>query len=204
MGTILLLSGRAGSGKDTVFSILNEGLDCSGLAFGTALKNVVIDLCKLFTGQTYELDAMDHLWYKEQVRKELSVYTEAGEFHPSIRFLLQNIGTEILRKHLGESVFIRKTLEECHGKGNGLVVIKDCRFPNELSETRAFGRDTGRRVVLVKISRASATIHDHSSENMNESFDSDYELRNDGNLNDLRQKVTEMIRDLRLEKYLRW
>ena len=109
--TVILLSGKQGSGKSTTAALLVQKLQASGHLAGTAK----------FAGVLYSLH--DHI---RDTMRGLGITRPEKDGK-----LLQILGTEWGRDTIDRNVWVR-ALEGVLQDHRGYVVIDDCRFPNEL------------------------------------------------------------------------
>ena len=107
-----------------------------------------------------------------------------------LRTLLQYIGTDICRKYINEDLWINSTLNKAIdiSKNKGVCIIGDVHFENESDAIRH--RTKG---IVIKLVRGNDTSN-HSSENIN--FECDYEIENNGTLQQLFYKILEIIQNL--------
>jgi hypothetical protein len=203
MKTVILISGRIGSGKTYLANELKESLKhpTEILAFAEPLKNIVVDLINLFYEpqggfnlhdlnniknrqgtitnlNSLNLDVMFHvrsvlligwlcaLWFGPKLfMAALIIYYLVCQYallkSISVRHILQQVGTEILRKHLGGNIFVdRAVISQANSRAQ-YVIFHDLRFQNELD---VFIEDPQIRLIVVKINSAQDQFSTHSSE----------------------------------------
>lgn len=137
---IIGICGLAGAGKDTIGDILVKNLpNWQKMSFASHLKDVASLLFgfnrKMLAGETPEDRAIreqpDKFW-SEKMGKD---------FTP--RYALQFLGTNLLRNQLHQNIWVdcleRKILES-----NENIVITDVRFPNEIDMIRNIGGEIWR------------------------------------------------------------
>lgn len=140
---LIALVGFIGSGKDTVGRHLVEEHGFYDMAFADALK----DTCAaIFCWDREMLDGKNP--QSRQWRTEVDQWwaEKLGIPHFTPRWALQNLGTEILRGHLHNDLWLlnmQRRITDLASRTatippNGLV-ITDCRFPNELAMIRQLG-----------------------------------------------------------------
>lgn len=141
--SVVALVGFKGSGKDTVGNML-VGFDHHRFSFADALKDV---LAAIFGWDRAMLEgdtAASRAW-REQVDPWWAERLGIPHFTP--RWAMQNVGTNILRRHLHPDLWLlgveRKIAALPPGSG---VVLIDARFPNEIG----LGRRLGGKVIRVK------------------------------------------------------
>jgi hypothetical protein len=138
---IIALVGFIGSGKDTVGRYLVEEHGFFDMAFADALK----DTCAaIFGWDRVMLDGKNpqSREWRNQIDTWWAAKLDIPHFTP--RWALQNVGTECLRKHFNNDLWIYNVerrvwnLQAEHG-GQAKVVLTDTRFPNELKMVKSLG-----------------------------------------------------------------
>lgn len=169
---VLVISGKAGHGKDTVAGFLKDGLEADGnsvlvVHYADLLKYV----CKSFFGWNGEKD-------------------KAG------RSLLQHVGTDVIRAR-DENFWVRFVAEILlfFSDAWDFVLIPDCRFPNEIEFLKEMGFDvTHLRVVRENFHSAlTAEQQEHPSETALDAIEANYTILNDGTMDDLMRSVSELL-----------
>ena len=133
-GKILGIAGRAGSGKDTIGDYLVKKYGWEKMSFASALKDITSILFgwdrDMLAGETPE---------NRKLREEKDEYW-SKVFNDTItpRRMLQILGTNILRKHLGENIWV-DVLKRKLINSDKNIVITDVRFPNEIDMIRNLG-----------------------------------------------------------------
>lgn len=175
---VILISGEAGAGKDTVAGFAKEILEERGEGvLITHYADLVKYICKNFLGWNGKKD-------------------KAG------RELLQKVGTDVFRKRDPDKWvrFIAEVLEALPNTWD-VVLIPDCRFPNELNYLKERGFDT----VHVRVDRPnlkSALTEEqkrHASETAMKGVIPDYVIVNneaEGNdLSGLKESVKVLLKE---------
>jgi hypothetical protein len=221
--TVVLFCGGAGSGKDTSFKIFQSclhklddsySLRVSQFAFGRPLKEIVSDLCHLFLNETYSVEEMNRFSYKEIERPEHTVYPDLsnpGTSEPLIiRKLLQIIGTDLLRKRLGDDVFATAVLRDIdaffepsdNGQGVKVACITDLRFPNEQKCVRDYCEARGYICVTAYIRRMvispKSPSRTHVSESHYDQLEKDFVIENCGHIDELENEVKRLVSSILL------
>lgn len=165
---VILISGKAQHGKDTVAGYLEEELTRRGQ---TVLVTHYGDLLKYICRTFFEWN---------------------GEKDEEGRSLLQHVGTDVIRKK-NDSFWARFVCQvlKFFPDAWDYAIIPDCRFPNEISTPTDFGLLTYHlRVVRPDFDNGLTDEQKaHPSETALDSVKPDYTLVNNGSLGDLRQLV---------------
>lgn len=173
---VLLVSGKARNGKDTVASMLEKKLVGEGHSvLVTHYADLLKYICKTF--------------FKWDGNKD-----EKG------RTLLQWVGTDVVRKKkpsfwVGFIIDILNLFDSSWE----YVIIPDTRFPNEIDAIR----ESGFKAYHISVSRpnfdSGLTKEQlaHPSETALDGVIPDYTIINDGTLNDLDDKVTRLIQTIK-------
>ena len=178
---IILLTGKAGSGKDTVADILCELYAYKKVFFADTLKRAVKEIFGLTDFQAYD-------------REEREKVIPYWGYSP--RQMYQLIGTEVFRNHFDKDIWVKslryKVLQDLHANW----VISDCRFPNELNAFDGIGSQ-GREAIVVKVVRegydGNVGIANHESEQYD--LPCHFTLKNNVPLDKLKWKVMFLMRE---------
>ena len=137
MKKIIAISGKAGSGKDTIFETIQKtkGVE-KKVAFADKLKKV----SSAFVGVS-------------EIDKNETYTTARGEM--TGRELLQIIATEVFRNNFHENVWavaVSSTIEDIFKK-NDLVVVTDLRFNNEAEELIKIAEKCDARLHFIRVGK---------------------------------------------------
>ena len=166
-----ILTGLAGSGKSTVAKYLEEHHNIKEFALADKLKQLVFRLCKTFDVPINSVEDLYNVSTKNNYRK-----------------YLQQVGTECCRAVFGNNFWCDMLKKSIHDYGKD-VVISDIRFVNEY----AYFKD---RAICIKITGRQfddPNIHKHASELEIMNIPCDYEIVNDGTLEELYAKVEDIL-----------
>jgi hypothetical protein len=218
---IIGISGKIGSGKDTIgeiiqgLSITNGGREFEVKKFAGKLKQIA----SLLTGFPVEK-------FEDQEFKKALLGEEWGTVRPnplnaipvfedvhfnelmSVRELLQKLGTEAMRDGLHQNVWVnalfadyrRPKMSEPNPSN---WIVTDVRFPNELAAINDVNGLTIRITSpFIRFSdgsyRAKSKMmgdfdNEHPSETALDDAEFDYEIINDGSIDDLISKVRQIL-----------
>jgi dephospho-CoA kinase len=185
MNNTILISGKAGSGKDTVAQFMKEELEKHGkkvliIKYGDAVKWVLRD------------------YFNWDGQKDI-----VG------RTLLQRIGTDVVRaKHPNYWTAIVVGLLQCFEPYNDfdIALVPDARFPNEVD----IALQELQNCVSVRVERRNEDGSEwintalteeqrqHPSETSLDHYAFDYVIHNDEGLDTLRESAETVLQDLKL------
>lgn len=171
---VILISGKAQSGKDTTAKILQEQLNNMG---NKTLITHYADLLKFICRNYFGWD---------------------GKKDDKGRELLQYVGTDVIRRRKPDFwVYFVSVMLWYFSDRWDYVIIPDCRFPNEIDEMRDWGFETIHiRVVRENFkSPLSKKRQAHPSETALDSVKPDYYIYNNGTLEDLEGTIKEWIKE---------
>ncbi|ARF09646.1 deoxynucleoside monophosphate kinase [Indivirus ILV1] len=175
--------GHKFSGKDTTANYLIKKYNFKRIAFADPLKEACRILFNFDDDQLYgdKKEIIDQRW----------------GIMPRTAF--QYLGTDIFRNKINEiipnieSSFWVKLCMDNYEKNKKLdynVVISDVRFQNEINAIRE------KNGIIIKIIRPNLQVNDnHASENISE-LNGDYEIYNDGSLEDLYGKIDKILENI--------
>lgn len=133
-GNLIAVNGVIGSGKDTFAQVFTEN-GYVKMSFATALKDAV---SAIFGWDRIMLEGLTE--ESRNFRETPDQYwTDKLGFRVTPRWVLQNFGTDIVRRHLDDNMWVyalEKKLYDALNHGIN-VIITDCRFINELNMIRS-------------------------------------------------------------------
>ena len=210
---IIGISGRMGSGKNTVGEIIqklcatNNGPNFEQKAFAGKLKTIA----SLLTG--IPVEKFEDQEFKQTTLSEEWDFADndAPDNIMTIRMFLQKLGTEAMRDGLHTNVWVnalfadyfckdcgweeeqKGTIDACSGYHKlPNWIITDMRFPNEL-EAIELREGITIKVVRPNMNSLQAMIPAHASETALDDAEFDYEIINDGEIVDLIEKVKQIL-----------
>lgn len=179
MKNIICISGKARSGKDTTATLLesymiSEGRKTIIIHYADLLKYI----CKQFFGWNGEKD-------------------ETG------RTILQHVGTDVVRAK-NENFWVSFVIEflKVFDSEWDCAIIPDCRFPNEITMMKDFGKEVNAKVTHMNVVRQNADAvltaeqRAHSSETALDGYTPDYVINNSGDIEDLMMLVDEFVSEV--------
>ena len=174
---IISITGKIGSGKDTIARMIQEYTKDSWEVrkFAGKLKQIA----SILTGVSQHL-------FEDQEFKKLDM---SGNWGMTYREFLQKLGTDALRDNLHKEVWINALFSEQRDR-NSNWIITDTRFPNEYDACKKHD------AVMIKVVRPGSYTGNHASEiSLDHISDSgwDFIIINDGTLEDLQIKVSHIM-----------
>lgn len=205
---IIAFCGFIGSGKDTAANYLVDNYNFEKDSFAKTLKDLLSVLFdwdrNLLEGSTEE----SRVW-RNQIDSWWSARLGIDNFTP--RWAMQHIGTDVFRNHFHTDIWVT-TLENRLQKSNKDIVISDVRFKNEMNVVKRLGGK------IIKVSRGNnpewyndallanignkdslellnkKQIHPSEWSWVNELID--FEIHNNGSIDDLYLKIKSQVLNL--------
>lgn len=128
---LVAINGTIGSGKDTFSQVfIEEGYQ--RVSFAETLKDAVSAIFgwnrEMLEGNTTEL---------RTIRETPDAYWSSKlERDVTPRWVLQNLGTDVLRRHFHDNIWVFSLEKKIRDLGDQNIIITDCRFPNEIKMIR--------------------------------------------------------------------
>jgi len=211
---IIGISGRMGSGKNTVGDIIekicltNEGPLFEQKAFAGKLKQTASLLTGIpvekFEDQEFKKTLLGSEWgtVKDIPLNAITPFADM-EFNVmmSVREFLQRLGTEAMRDGLHTNVWVNALFADYipysvtgsnYEENESKWIITDMRFPNEM-EAVELREGITIRVVRQDMHSLEAMIPAHASETALDGAEFDYVIDNNGTLDELVEKVREIL-----------
>ncbi|KZE41367.1 deoxynucleotide monophosphate kinase family protein [Microbacterium sp. T32] len=189
--TVIGLGGKLRAGKDAVADRLVERHGYVKIGMSDALHEAMLALDPIINAASADYpDRILLVRYSDAI-EDLG-YTEAKKI-PEVRRLLQQLGTEVGRKMIGEDTWtniVRRRIDELEEKGIP-VVLTGLRFPNEIA---VIDERYGLGAITIWVERPGIEAPTtgtaaHASENSVTVEDFDFVLENDSTLDQLYAKV---------------
>ncbi len=172
---VLGIAGKKRSGKNTLGTIMKEKYGYKEFAFADALREIMY-ATNPWVDDPYNPGVVYR--YAELIDRHGYEYTK--ENFPEVRRLLQYMGTEGVRKVIGENTWVDTCLKRVAAH-NGPAVITDCRFLSEEVGLIKYGA----RIVKIERPSLDDLSETHASEAEVDRIRADWTLRNEGTIQDL-------------------
>ena len=207
MARFITLAGRKQVGKDTSAQYIKHLLEANGtdpnrvhiVHFADALKRACVEIFGLeesdLETEVGKQKLTDVVWpvpaYDTEATNGADVmgyYPALGESKPmTVREVLQFVGTELFRNQMDPNIWVKSVYRK-KWRDDDVVIVADCRFPNE----GTFARDQG---VLINVQRETGLATDnHASETALDDFDGyHYTIVNNGSFDQLRQELLQIL-----------
>jgi len=198
--SIISISGKKGSGKDTAAARLIENHGFTRFAFADILKDMLTSVFKIerkyfddhelkdkqFDRITVDFSDIDkiRMWLEERgVEIDYVMRTNMenvghGRTLDTPREMMQFIGTDVCRDNISNDLWIDLTIKNMLSSGKRLIVVTDARYANERRALKKLGG------ILLLIKRSTTDgkdtdkewqYDDHKTEN-DLGFEDDYDV----------------------------
>lgn len=173
------ITGKAGAGKDTIASILWRAHSFTVMPFAGPLKAAAAHMFGL---------GMQHFNDRE-MKEKVNTY-----WGMSPRQMLQLLGTEAVKPHFGEDIWIKRwNLDYGALAETDHIVVPDVRFDPEANHLRKLNG------IIIEVRRPAAGLAGDTGSHASErglTMEPDFVIMNDGSLEDLIIKVQNLMREL--------
>lgn len=221
MKTVILLSGKKSTGKDTAARHIQEivGEDAKGdhavaiKSFADPLKKFCIDVLGLDHNQCYgdsfERNSFTGIsWADISLKFSLphsDKWKDIGKWDAKLRVrdVLQIVGTDVLRNFY-ENIWARAGTITAVKSTKDIVVFSDTRFPNEILEFEKLEDDRQIKLIVIRIIRPGFPVDSHPSEIALDRWDEEgrfkHVILNDKALKTFKTKLTNLMKKLEVIK----
>jgi adenylate kinase family enzyme len=172
---IIGILGKKGSGKDTMAEFLIQQYQFKQFTYAEPLKKICQDLFSLTD---------------EQVTCPILKETVDQRWGKSPRQILQEIGTDLFRKHYDENIWVKILKEKIilEPKEQN-IVVSDIRHQNELDTITEFTN-----CLIFRIERPNvSTLDNHSTENNILQYNNIITIQNNSTIQDFHSKIKTIL-----------
>lgn len=179
---LVLITGKAQSGKDTIGEYLQRCYGFKADSLAAPIKTLVKDVFVLPEDIVYDRE-----------KREIPLETPWDGF--TVRSLLQLIGTELFRNNIHKDVWALSLWLRIKKELHSNWVVTDVRFPNE---KEVLSNQYSGKILTIKVLRKGyegqtiGGIKGHESETY--SIPADYFIHNDGSLEDLYKQIDSIMK----------
>jgi hypothetical protein len=197
------ICGFQSSGKDTITEYLIKEYGFIKLSFASTIKDIISVMFGWPRDKLEGLTKEDRLW-REQIDPWWSEKLKIPDLSP--RYTMQYIGTDLFRKHFHTDIWVKiienKINNYLHQNDKQNIIISDCRFENEINMIIMLGgkiiqvhREIPSWFYKYRDGEYPEEIKSiHNSELEWIRCHKDYNIENDGTIEQLYQNVSEIIK----------
>jgi hypothetical protein len=179
---LLGLNGQIGAGKDAVYE--RAAVLAASLGVPTPERVAFADKLKLAAARALgvDVDTLESMKRDEKARVKLERFRPETSEHPAdppnfmhsitVRQYLQLFGTEVGRQVFGDTFWVDQCLAPNLDHTGRLIIVTDCRFPNEAQRVRELGG------IVVRVTNGPLNTEGHASEQVLEDSLIDFEIDN--------------------------
>ncbi len=186
---LIAVTGYKNSGKNAVCNVLRDEFGFVVTGFADVLKSMLLAIDPIVTARlNWAKDPFPQYIRVSNIVAEIG-WDEAKEKYPEISRLLQKLGTEGGREHLGEDVWVDawyKNARQFLNDGYD-VCVSDMRFLNEAAGVKRLGGEVWR------VMRPGTEAGEHLSESQLDQIVPRVTLFNKGTLEDLAVNVRNTV-----------
>lgn len=183
---IVGIAGKKRSGKDTLCSMMQAYHPYQQVAFAGALWSILLAADPWIDMWT-EFPTPHNEYYRLTELNDRFGYEYCKEHFPEVRRLMQDLGTQGVREHIGPTTWLDIVIRKIKASPTTSFIVTDVRFDNEAQAIQELGG------IVVKLERDSNNTDMHVSENI-ESIKQDVLYRNNSGLDDLDRFAEQLIR----------
>lgn len=206
--TIIAVNGVIGSGKNQFSQYFVEN-GFESVSFAGTLKDAV---SVIFGWDREMLEGTTDA--SRIARDQVDVYWSnvLGISDVTPRWILQNFGTDCVRRHFNDDIWVHSLVNKINKSNSDKVIITDCRFPNELNMVRAqkgyvievqrvlpewysvaYEWNTSAKIGKIPTVLENIHVSEWAWIGINKP---DYTVQNNGTLDDLRSKAITIMSDI--------
>jgi len=196
----ITIAGKKQVGKDTSARYIRNIIHSCGVPFNKIhivhFADALKEACSAIFG--IPLSDMETELGKQRKTDVYWPYRAALQWHPgagcptkfmTVREILQFVGTELFRNQMDPDIWVRSIFRRNYQDGD-IVIIADCRFPNEAKLSKQHG-------LLLKIERDLPQNSDqHASETaLDDYHDYDHIVDNNGSFGQLQNRLEVALKE---------
>jgi hypothetical protein len=208
----IALSGKKQCGKNTAAEIIQRllgpyNMSSEVVAFADIIKDISINILgfdrDLVYGSDEDKNTMTHIRWDNfpmeirlrYSRDKPSLVADLTQRTPrsgnmTIREVLQVMGTDVFRQMFFQDIWAQAPFRKQYSQD--VVLLADCRFPNEKEATEGNGG------IVIRLERDTGMIDKHPSETALDGYQFDYSFNNNGTLEELENFLKSVLRDVGL------
>ncbi len=179
---VIGIAGKKRSGKDTLGALFESKYLYERISFAGALWKIL-----LAADPWIDTDISTGAFYRLSFLNEQFGYEECKTKFPEVRRLMQKLGTEGVREHIGQETWLSIVKNKIIANPDKKFVVCDVRFDNEAWMIQDLGG------VVVKLERDGGESDGHVSEEI-ERIHHDELYENTGSLRALESFAMELVR----------
>jgi len=175
---IIGITGFKTAGKDTAALILKKyGSSFEIVHFADKLKAMALAI-----DPYVQVPGADNILTFKRLTDVINEHGwDGAKCLSDVRRLLQRLGTEAVRKHLGENTWVKALFNDLEAGKN--YIIPDTRFINEAAAIREADG------IILRIQRPSVEVSEHASESEQVNMKCDCTIHNDDDIPALEEKL---------------
>lgn len=205
MKTLILISGRAGSGKDTSANIImkylsNLGYIVRSLALADKLKYMARDYLRFFRNTDLPMD----MFYSDKKNENISelVELDMNKRPFCIRTILQYLGQD-MRDTFGNDILSQHVMNEIDKDENAQIfIITDIRYKNEIEYFTRQKFDNIYSFKVIRDDTITSGYDNHESEVQVSQIHTDYILSNRSGIIDLTREIEHILNSIFICYYI--
>lgn len=185
---IVAISGKAGSGKDTVAEMICNLLADQNYDDLEFQNPVILWKIKKFASKLKIICAILSGLSEEDMYSQEGKLKFLPDWNMTVRDMQIKVGTEAIRDNLHSNAWVIALM--CDYKETEKWLITDLRFKNEFEYLKSKG------AVCIRVERPGVKLIDHISETDLDNTTFDFRIVNDGSKEDLKEKVITLLSHL--------
>lgn len=194
-GTIkhtIAITGQKRSGKDTSADYLAGVFEYQRLAFADPIKDILCHTLGISretlddfknNPETHKVEGIES--YGVCIDNSLE---DSVEFSIDMRQILTNFG-DAMKKQFGEDIWANKLVKDALFWDVDKLVVPDLRYLNEYQYLKEYSE----KLIVIKIHKDGLGEDSHSSEQEYKSIPADYEIYNNGSIQELHNKLNKIV-----------